>query len=446
MRRTSKSLAVWMNGEHVGVWHDADKDEQRFQYEAGWVDSTAARPLSLSLPFLPGNGMHRGPAVHNYFDNLLPDSKSIRERIASRYKTQSQEAFALLREIGADCVGAVQLLPEDEHPQQLHTIRGQPMSDTEIAALLTNTTMGRGQLPMGREVDLRISIAGAQEKTALLRHQGTWHLPIGATPTTHIFKLPLGRIATLGVDLSTSVENEWLCSKLLAAYGLPIARCDIARFSDVPVLIVERFDRRLSSDKRWWMRLPQEDFCQALAVPSRMKYEADQGPGIPQIMAVLRGSEQPDVDRERFLRTQILFWMLAAVDGHAKNFSIFIGAGGVYRSTPLYDVISAWPFTGSGSGKWPRRSLKMAMAVHGKSKHYTLDTMQRRHWSSTARKCGFGANVESMIDTLIEQTPGVIAAVAAELPATFPASVAEPIFEGLKKSAERLAMQREPAE
>lgn len=442
MARASQVLAVWMNGERVGHWHNAAKEQQGFQYEPDWIASAAARPLSLSLPFLPGNALHRGPAVHAYFDNLLPDSQPIRARIASRYQTQSQEAFALLRKIGADCVGAVQLLPEDEHPEQLHTIRSRPLTENEVSEILAGVTATGALGHADRGDELRISIAGAQEKTALLWHQGQWQLPLGATPTTHILKLPLGRIATLGVDLSTSVENEWLCSKLLAAYGLPIANCEMARFGEYPALIVERFDRRLAADKRWWIRLPQEDLCQALAVPSWQKYEADGGPGVPAIQEVLQGSERRDQDREQFFRAQLLFWMLAAIDGHAKNFSLFIGAGGRYRSTPLYDVISAWPFVGSGSDKMPRRKLKMAMAVHGESKHYDLDAMQRRHWSSTARKCALGIDVESMIDTLIAQTPEVIARIESGLPASFPASVAEPVFEGLRQSAARLGAQR----
>ncbi len=55
-----------------------------------------------------------------------------------------------------------------------------------------------------------ISVAGAQEKTALLRIGNDWCIPKGITPTTHIIKLPIGEIrqpnATL--DLSQSVDNE----------------------------------------------------------------------------------------------------------------------------------------------------------------------------------------------------------------------------------------------
>lgn len=342
----------------------------------------------------------------------------------------------------------MQLLPPDMAADDVFRIDVEPLDEAGVERML-RAASGAGT-PIGRaesdEEDFRISIAGAQEKTALLRHRGKWQVPIGATPSTHIFKLPLGRIGNSLEISPSSVQNEWLCSKLMAAYGVPIADCEMAEFDNGPVLIVERFDRKLSSDKRWWIRLPQEDFCQALAVPSGMKYESDEGPGIPEIMSVLRGSVEADRDRDRFLRTQILFWMLAATDGHAKNFSLFIEAQGKYRATPLYDVISFWPYIGKGRGKLSRKNIKMAMAVHGKGKHYNIDTIRRRHWTSTARKCAYGVDVESMIDKLVELTPGVIERVAADLPATFPAFVAESIFEGLRESAGRLEMQRGEAE
>ena len=123
-------------------------------------------------------------------------------------------------------------------------------------------------------------------------------------------------------DMRTSVENEWLCSKIVAAYGLPIARCEMARFEDQKVLVVERFDRRLSSDETWIVRLPQEDMCQATGTPALHKYESDGGPGIEAIMEVLSGSTRAAQDRRDFFMTQMIFWLLAATDGHAKNFSI----------------------------------------------------------------------------------------------------------------------------
>jgi serine/threonine-protein kinase HipA len=152
------------------------------------------------------------------------------------------------------------------------------------------------------EDTFRISLAGAQEKTALLFRDGVWYRPTHTTPTTHILKLPMG-INPHGIDLSTSVENEWLCAQVVQAYGVPVAKCWMETFDEHKTLIVERFDRRLAWDASWYLRLPQEDCCQATATPPALKYESDGGPGIRTIMELLLGSEEAVEDRRDFLRT-----------------------------------------------------------------------------------------------------------------------------------------------
>ena len=131
--------------------------------------------------------------------------------MASHYKLASIEAFDLLQEIGRDCVGAVQLLKEDEAPTDVQRIEGSPMTEEDVERHLIQLTRS-GPLGRGEDADdLRISLAGAQEKTALLWHNGGWMRPHGSTPTTHILKLPLGLVGHRKADLTASVENEWLC-------------------------------------------------------------------------------------------------------------------------------------------------------------------------------------------------------------------------------------------
>lgn len=149
--------------------------------------------------------------------------------------------------------------------------------------------------------DFRISIAGAQEKTALAWIDGRWCLPHGSTPTTHILKLPMGLVGNMKLDLSHSIENEWLCSCILAAYGLTVAECEPLQFEDVKVLAVKRFDRAWLDGPSgpWLARLPQEDFCQATGTPAALKYESDGGPGIERIMGLPRTSACPSGPRAR---------------------------------------------------------------------------------------------------------------------------------------------------
>ena len=280
-------------------------------------------------------------------------------------------------------------------------------------------------------------MAGAQEKTALLWHEGRWHQPLGATPTTHIFKLPIGAAHT-GIDLSTSVENEWLCSLIMRAYGIETASCSMASFGRYRVLIVERFDRKLAEDGNWWIRLPQEDLCQATATPPGLKYEADGGPGIRRIMDLLLGSITPAADRRDFLKTQIVFWLLCAIDGHAKNFSFFLLPQGDYRLTPRYDVLSAHPVPGHGAGKLSTRKVKMAMAVEGSNRHYHWDRILRRHWAETARRCGAQHDIDGIIDEVIAMTPQVLGAANTQIPKDFPAVVSDNIFKGVEQAVKRL--------
>ncbi|NUY05097.1 type II toxin-antitoxin system HipA family toxin [Paraburkholderia youngii] len=438
-RSTPNRLNLWMNGLRVGAWETA-RSAERLTYADEWIDDPQGRPLSLSLPFTPGNQPYRGQIVADYFDNLLPDSEPIRRRIAARYRTGSTAPFALLTTLGRDCVGALQLLPPDEEPSDLMSIHGRELSDSDIAALLRGTTTAA---PLGQHdplEDLRLSIAGAQEKTALLRHHNRWLLPEGSTPTTHIFKLPLGLVGNMRADMRTSVENEWLCSRIVAAYGLPVAPCEIARFDEQKVLIVERFDRRLSSDATWIVRLPQEDMCQATGTSALHKYESDGGPGIEAIMEILAGSARATTDRRNFFATQLVFWLLAATDGHAKNFSIAHLPGNRYEATPLYDVLSAHPIIGSGAGRLAAQKVKLAMAVRGKNVHYLLNQIQRRHWVAEGQRVGFSAtDVDALIDQLSAQTETVIDTVSSRLPPDFPLDVADAVFDGMRRLNRKLA-------
>jgi serine/threonine-protein kinase HipA len=434
-----RTLDVWMNGELVGHWSFSPRTGHDFSYAESWYASERGRPISLSMPMISGRSSYSGAVVENYFDNLLPDSTHIRKRLAAKFAAASTRTFDLIEKIGRDCVGAVMLLPAGTEPPDVRSIQGEPLTEQQVEQLLDGTVAP--PMPGRMEEDgLRISIAGAQEKTALLWHQGQWWKPVGATPTTHILKLPMGLVGGMRADFSTSVENEWLCAQLAREFGLPVATCAMLQFGRRRVLAVERFDRRRFPT--WIARLPQEDFCQVLGVSPEQNYESDGGPGMADILARLRGSVQPLADMRTFVETQLLFWLLAAPDGHAKNFSVFLEPHGAYRLTPLYDVMSAWPVVGRGADKFQWQRVKMAMALQSKNRHYTMHEIQRRHWDETVKRNGLGLNFDGSIQRFIDLAPQAIAAVAAMLPRDFPSSVSEPVFEGITRqiaTLERLA-------
>ncbi len=359
-KRLRAELFAYMNGEKVGKLTRAASGKLEFSYDKSWLESSSGRPLSLSMPL--AEQVYADDRVENYFDNLLPDSQPIRNRIQRRFGATSNIGFDLLWHVGRDCVGALQLIPEDQQVE-VQKIEAEPLKDADIAAILKNyRTMPLG---MREDKNFRISVAGAQEKTALLKLADQWHLPLGTTPTSHIFKLPIGHIEHSGMDLSDSVENEWLCHTILKAFDLPVARAEMHTFEETKALVVERFDRRWAKDKSWLIRLPQEDMCQALNVPPALKYESDGGPGFSQIMELLLGSTDSLADRRLFMTANLVFWLLGAIDGHAKIFSIFLLPGGDFKLTPLYDVISAFPLV--ANKQLEQRRLRMAMALMGKT-------------------------------------------------------------------------------
>jgi serine/threonine-protein kinase HipA len=443
------ALDIWMNGTFVGTWERSRNASDRLTYDADWITSAAGRPLSLSLPFSLAPARLgdktlplRGAKVAAYFENLIPDNERILQRLRDRYAARSTAPFDLLAAIGRDCVGAIQLLPTGSAAGNIHRIEAEPLDEAGVANVLRHTTTARHS---GEPLDgdaFRLSIAGAQEKTALLRHKGHWCIPHGVTPTTHIFKLPLGAVGNVQADMRQSVELEWLCMELVREYGLPVAKVEIGHFEDQKALIVERFDRARATDGDYWLRIPQEDFCQATGLAPNRKYESDGGPGIVPIMDILRGSENAPADRENFFKTQLLFWILAATDGHAKNFSLTLLAGGRYQQTPLYDILSTYPVQGRSANRMDPRKARLAMAVTGDNRHYLLHEIHRWHWVDMAEQLGLPDGAGPIITDLIERTPRALDALAKRLPETFPAELFDSVSAGVLAAVKRLA--REP--
>ncbi|GGL36074.1 type II toxin-antitoxin system HipA family toxin [Caulobacter rhizosphaerae] len=412
-------LAVYMNGRRVGLLRREPSGAIDFTYDGDWLSARGALAVSLSLPLREDR--YIGAPVAAVFDNLLPDNVEIRARIAAKVGAQGVDPYSLLSALGRDCVGALQFLPETAPAPVAGLVEAAPVSEADIARILAN--LARAPLGLEPDDDFRVSIAGAQEKTAFLRRDGQWSRPLGATPTTHIFKPQIGQLPN-GLDLSNSVENEYLCLTLTAAWGLPSAGVSMARFEDRSVLIVDRFDRFEARDGRL-LRRPQEDFCQALSTPWVGKYEADGGPGILRGLDLLAASDEPTLDRLMFLRAQIVFWLLGATDGHAKNFSVFLQPGGGFRMTPLYDVLSAEP--SHAARQIERKQMKLAMAV-GDKRHYRMADVAPRHFVQTGVAAGVAAQaVRSLLAQLAQDGPPALDQVLAQLPEGFPERVSGPI-------------------
>jgi serine/threonine-protein kinase HipA len=415
-RRQHAPLRVYLNNRLVGHLIKEPGGATSFRYDESWLEWTSAIPVSLSLPLR--EDAYRGAPVTAVFENLLPDSEALRRRVAERVGAEGSDAYSLLAAIGRDCVGALQFIAGDDEAVDANSgIEGEPVDDAAIEKLLRR--LAEAPLGLNRDDDFRISVAGAQEKTALLWDGKRWLKPHGRTPTTHIFKPQIGELPN-GIDLSSSVENEFYCLKLLSAFGLPVNNATIETFGKTKALVIERFDRRWARDGRL-LRLPQEDCCQALSVPPSRKYQSDGGPGLADILDLLKGSDSPDDDRKTAFKAQILFWLIGATDGHAKNFSVFLGPGGSYRLAPLYDVLTAQPSL--DARKIERKQMKLAMAV-GEKNHYRIDTIHGRHFLQTAAAGGLpSAIARAAIEEVAGAAEAALEQSQSELPARFPAFI-----------------------
>jgi serine/threonine-protein kinase HipA len=412
-------LDVYLNGRLVGRLRRESSGAVDFRYHGSWLGWNNAIPVSISLPLREDR--YIGAPVLAVFENLLPDNEAIRRRLAERSNAEGSDVCSLLAAVGRDCVGALQFLPEGMDPGKPGAIDARAVDDKEVASIVSN--LARNPLGVGEDQEFRISLAGAQEKTALLLWNNKWHVPHGTTATTHIIKPQIGKLPN-GIDLSNSVENEHYCLELTAAFGLPVAKSQILNFAGKRVLAVERFDRLWTRDHRL-LRMPQEDCCQALSIPPSRKYESEGGPGIPDLTELLKGSDAPEEDQKTLFKAQIVFWLLGATDGHAKNFSIWLASGGRFRLTPLYDIVSTQPSVDAGQLSY--NQMKMAMAT-GKNGHYIVHTIVCRHFLETAQRCRLP---NKMATAAIEEvkTAGASAfdEARAKLPADFPTSLVDSI-------------------
>jgi hypothetical protein len=275
-----------------------------------------------------------------------------------------------------------------------------------------------------------------------------WPVEPDARCLAHHSHLEAGARSDRGHEarLRDSVENEWLCARVLAACGLPVAVCEVLCFEDLKVLALERSDcagwTAPQGDPRL-LRPPQEDMGQAKGMPPAAKYEADGGPGIDAIFQVLEGSMAREQDRRAFFQAQVPFWMPSATDGQAKSFSPFIRPGGRHQLTPLCDALSAHPALGEGPSEISPHTARLAMALRAKNARWKKKDVLCRHWLELGTRHGVvtadGGPEQPVLDDLVARTPEVLAQVRAQLPPGFPADVAHSILARVQGPAAQLA-------
>lgn len=418
-------LNVFLNTRLVGCIQRKNNGAIEFNYDENWLNFDKPLPISLSLPL--SKEKYMGEKITVVLDNLLPDDQKIREKIAIKAGAKSDDIIDLLAVLGQDCVGALRFTLDENRGVEKEIVEGKPLSEEQIANKIIN--LKNSPLGIDNESEFRISIAGAQEKTALLYFNKQWMEPMGTTATTHIIKPQIGKLAK--TDLSHSVENEHFCLEFLKNLGFNCAKSQIIDFNNVRTLVVERFDRRWKKNGSL-IRLPQEDCCQVFGISSAMKYERDKGPGISDILSLLSMSDEASFDRELFFKTQIIYWLLAATDAHAKNYSIALYPGSKFRLTPLYDIMSVQPYFDLGQIR--QKEMRMAMALKGKNKHYEIHEIMPRHFMETGNINGISEGIiENMFNYLLVEVPKALEKTTNDLYKYVPETMINSITNGVKE-------------
>jgi serine/threonine-protein kinase HipA len=393
-RRAERNVLVaLLGGARVGNVYQSSSGTLRFSYLESWRQRKDAYPLSLSMPLTAED--HRHESTNAFLWGLLPDNERTLDQYGRLFGVSSRNPVAILAHIGADCAGAVQLAPPDAADQLegSHATRRSIEWITEEDVAEELKTVREQGIPgtTQRTVGL-YSLAGAQPKIALFEERGKWGHPRGRVPTNRILKPPSG-------EFHGFAENEHFCLQLAADLGLGSVTSRVMRFADEVAIVVERFDRTLQD--KTWVRVHQEDFCQALAVMPMQKYERDGGPGIPSLISLLQeASTKPDVDIERLIRATALNWVLAATDAHAKNYAILHGTRGV-RLAPFYDILSFLPYA---DAKLYR--VKLAMRI---GTEYEVRRVHRKDWVALARQSRVSEGIVlDNVMAVLEALPGIV--------------------------------------
>lgn len=365
-----------------------------FQYDQGWIALKDAFPLSVSMPL--SEAPYRQRFIKTFLLNLLPENPAVLEALEKKHHVSRSNPFGLLKHVGEDVPGAVQFvqperLPEYQNPGPAQI---QWLTTTELAERMALLRKDAAAFRLVNDQG-RMSLAGAQAKTALYFDGQRWGVPAGRMPTSHILKPPIP-----GFD--GIVENEHLCQDIAARCGLAAARSFVLEL-DEPVIVVERFDRLPHPDPaRILRRVHQEDMCQALQHLPSEKYQENRGPGIEAIVRLLHAisTTAPD-DVWRFLDANILNYLIGGTDAHAKNYSLLFGTDQQVRLAPLYDVSSQLPY----QDKIPQR---LAMKI---GRFYEIASISVADWQSLARHCKIDeAQILDRVRSLAQMLPDQIAA------------------------------------
>jgi len=373
------TLSVYLRGVPIGSIDRTGPSRYRFSYSqdairGDWDDPMAR--LSASLPLREERFKPSESAP--FFDGLLPEG-AVRATIAAKLGISEGNGFGLLAALGADCAGAAVVLPGDQ-PLQSRGAETRPLSEKQVGELLRDLPRD----PLGIDLDpegVRLSLGGVQDKLILIRlPSGEFAQPLGGMPSNCLLKPEHERFEGLAV-------NETFCMRVAVRAGNEVAMTGLREIDGIRCLYSERFDRAVDAEGNT-VRLHQEDMCQALGLLPTQKYEAEGGPSVASVIALLR--RQPNrriaLDVNAFVRAVLTNFLLGNSDAHGKNFSLLYDPAAGVRLAPLYDVVS--------TAVYDDLTPRLAMAIGGEEDPSQVDL---GCWERLGAESGLGGGLPRFV-------------------------------------------------
>jgi serine/threonine-protein kinase HipA len=367
-----ESLAVFLGGRPIGSLERVGPSRYRFSYSDDAIEGDRSDPMARLSASLPLREERFKPSESApFFEGLLPEG-AVRAAIAGKLGVSEANGFGMLAALGADCAGAVMVLPSDQ-PPSAPGAAARPLSENQVGELLRDLPRD----PLGVDVDpggVRLSLGGVQDKLVLVRlPTGDFAQPLDGMPSNCLLKPEHERFEGLAV-------NEAFCMRVAAAAGNQVAATELLELDGIRCLYSRRFDRTADADGGT-VRLHQEDMCQALGLLPTQKYEAEGGPSVRSVIALLRRQPSPRIalDINAFVRAVLTCFLLGNSDAHGKNFSLLYDPATGVRLAPLYDVVS----TAVYDGLTPR----LAMAIGGEDDPSQVDLLC---WERLGVESGLG--------------------------------------------------------
>lgn len=363
-------LVVWLDNVVVGRLSAGDGHRIMFRYDRDWVDlwrsGGPAHAISLSLPV--SDEIQDATA---FAAGLLPDSVKHRNLIAAELGIDDDPSdFAFLAKLGRDCAGALIIVPEEQGPHHAAPAALEELDEAALAEHLRN--LPRRPLMVDEDEGITLSLAGVNDKAAVVLRQGRMYLPLHGYPSTHIIKVDIP-------TLKDSIKTEHFCLRLADAVGLRVPKTQLHMAEDQSFMLMSRYDRY--RNEHGVRRRHQEDFCQALGYMPGKKYERHGGPGWRQCFGLMAETANPVAAREELLRYAVFQFLINNPDAHAKNYSLLFQPGsGSVSLAPIYDLNNAAAF--AGHFKKTRPIMAMWLGGEGDPTKVT-----REHWDQFAVDC-----------------------------------------------------------